>query len=101
MPEQELWLTKLLNDSLAGPANSILSLVNQPVDPRPWSNWMAMELLVLAIIVVLFAFLRTRLSVDKPGATQHIFELVYGFVKACTTANGTRLISARCSFLFC
>lgn len=81
MPEQELWLTRILNDHLAGPANAVLSLFQQPTDARPWSNWMSMELLVVAIIVVLFAFLRTRLSVDKPGATQHLFELVYGFVK--------------------
>jgi F-type H+-transporting ATPase subunit a len=81
MPENELWLTRILNDYLAGPANAILGLVSLPAEPRPWANWMAMELLVFAIIVVLFAFLRTRLSVDKPGATQHLFELVYGFVK--------------------
>lgn len=81
MPENELWLTKILNDYLAGPANAILSLVHLPAEPRPWSNWMSMELLVVAIIVVLFAFLRTQLSVDKPGPLQHVFELLWGFVK--------------------
>ena len=30
----------------------------------------------------MFAFLRSRLSVDKPGKTQHIFEVVYEFVSA-------------------
>lgn len=81
MPEQELWFTRILNDYLAGPANAVLSLVHQPTDAHPWSNWMAMEILVVGIIIILFAILRTRFSVDKPGATQHMFELVYGFVK--------------------
>ena len=40
-----------------------------------------MELLVVAIIMVLFAFLRSRLSVDQPGKLQHLFEIIYGFVR--------------------
>jgi F-type H+-transporting ATPase subunit a len=40
-----------------------------------------MEVLVAAIIVVLFAFLRSRLSVEKPGKLQHCFELIYDFVR--------------------
>lgn len=79
--EHELWLTKLLNEYAAGFANAVLSVFHQPASPHPWANWMAMELLVIAILMVLMIFLRGRLSVDKPGATQHIFELVYGFVK--------------------
>jgi F-type H+-transporting ATPase subunit a len=81
MPEQELWLTKLLNDHLAGLANAILTLVRLPAEARPWTNWLSMELLVIAVLVLLVAFVRSRLSVDKPGATQHIFELIYGFVE--------------------
>lgn len=79
--EHELWLTKLLNDYLAGLANAALSLVHLPTELRPWTNWISMELLVIAFIVVVVAFLRGRLSVDKPGATQHIFELIYKFVE--------------------
>ena len=80
--EHELWLTALLNRILAGPANAVLDAVKWHHDPaHPWSNWLSMELLVVAIIVVLFAILRSRLSVDKPGSLQHIFELVYEFVK--------------------
>src|SRR5215469_3228145 len=81
MPEQELWLTKLLNDHAAGVANFFLSLAQFPAQERPWTNWISMELLVIAILVVLVALVRTRLSVDKPGTLQHIFELTYGFVK--------------------
>lgn len=80
--EHELWLTALLNRFLAGPADSVLQAVGvRPEDPaHPFSNWFSMELLVVAIIVVLFAILRPRLSVDRPGKLQHIFEVVYEFV---------------------
>ena len=80
--EHELWLTALFNRFLAGPANALLGMFNLHVeDPaKPWANWMVMELLVFAIAIVLFALLRTRLSVDKPGKLQHIFEAVYKFL---------------------
>ena len=80
--EHELWLTALFNRFLAGPANSLLGAFHLHVeDPaKPWANWMVMELLVFAIALVLFAVLKTRLSVDKPGKLQHIFELVYKFL---------------------
>lgn len=81
MREHEVWLTALLNRYLAGAANSVLDAVKVPHDPaHPWSNWLSIELLVVAIIIVVFAFLRSRLSVDRPGKLQHIFEMVYGFV---------------------
>jgi len=79
--EQELGLTTLFNNYLAGLGNAILSLFRiTPEHPlRPWENWIVMELLVVALLVVLIAILRTRLSVDKPGKLQHIFELLHGF----------------------
>ena len=40
-----------------------------------------MQILVAAIIVVLFAVLRPRLSMDRPGKTQHIFETIYTFLR--------------------
>jgi|SRR5579885_1459691 F-type H+-transporting ATPase subunit a len=81
MPEQELWLTKLLNDHAAGVANALLGLARFPALQRPWTNWLSMELLVIAILFALVLLARMRLSVDQPGALQHIFELAYGFVK--------------------
>jgi F-type H+-transporting ATPase subunit a len=83
MPEHELWITALLNDHLAGLANWILGLFNLPsTHPvRPWENWIAMELLVVAIVIVLFAFVRATLSVDNPGKLQHMLEAVWEFVK--------------------
>jgi len=81
--EHELWLTALLNRFLSGPADAVLNAVHvRPEDAaHPFSNWFSMELLVVAIIIVLFAILRPRLSMDKPGKLQHIFEVVYEFVQ--------------------
>lgn len=81
MKEHEIWFTALLNRYLAGPANSVLDAFKVAHESEhPWSNWLAMELLVVALIIILFAILRSRLSVDKPGKLQHIFEIVYDFV---------------------
>jgi len=83
MQGHELWFTALLNDRLAGAGNTILSWVGtQAENPaRPWSNFIAMEILVAAVIVVLFGLLRPRLSVDRPGGLQHSLELVYLFLR--------------------
>src|SRR5579864_5409698 len=80
--EVELWTTTLFNKFLAGPLNALLAVIGQPAkDPaHPWENWITMEILVVVIIMVLFAFLRSRLSADKPGKLQLIFEAIYGFI---------------------
>jgi len=80
MHEPELWITKIFNDYLAGAGNAALRLVGMHAEPRPWANYVVMELLVALFIVVLFAILRPRLSWDKPGKLQHSFELVYEFL---------------------
>jgi len=81
--EPELLITTLVNRALAGPANAVLDATHIAHNPaRPWADWMVCEILVVAFIIVLFAFLRTRLSVDKPGKLQHIFEIFYEFVHA-------------------
>lgn len=68
--ENELWLTALLNRFLAGPADAVLNLVNMPNEAaHPWSNWMSMELLVAAIIVVVFAILRDAVVRGQPRQT--------------------------------
>jgi F-type H+-transporting ATPase subunit a len=86
----ELWITALFNQYLAGPANGIMNLCNLKVpDPaHPWSNWLVCELLVTGFLVVLFGYLRARLSVDTPGKTQHTFELAYEFFKASAEEIG-------------
>ena len=76
----EIWITKLFNDYLAGAGNAALALVGQPAQARPWANFTTMELLVAVVIMVLFAWIRSRLSADKPGKLQQSFELIYEFL---------------------
>lgn len=80
----ELWLTRIFNDYLAGPANAVLNAVHRPAqNPHaPWSDWMVCEIVVVAFILIFFGVLRTRLSVDRPGKAQHICELTYDFIYA-------------------
>src|ERR1700758_5380133 len=84
MPEHEaeLWTTALFNRFLAGPLDSFLNAIGHPAaDPaHPWENWITMEILVVLIIMVLFAFLRSRLSAERPGKLQMTFEAIYSFV---------------------
>jgi F-type H+-transporting ATPase subunit a len=77
---EEIWITKLFNDHLASLGNAARHLVGWPSVARPWTTYVCMELLVAAIIVVVFALLRTRLSVDKPGRFQHTFEVIQEFI---------------------
>src|SRR5215467_7943687 len=84
MQESELWLTKIFNDYLAVPGNWFLNLVGRPNQARPWADFIVMQLLVVAILVVLVLILRSRLSFDRPGKLQHFFELIYEFVHGQT-----------------
>jgi F-type H+-transporting ATPase subunit a len=87
MPEAELFITQILNNNLAGLGNSLIRLVGMAPQERPWANYVAMQLLVALIIIVVFAILRPRLSVDSPGKLQHTFELVYEFVNGQAEEN--------------
>ena len=80
----EIWLAKVFNDNLPGLGNSILKILHLPTEARPWANFMVMELLVMVLIVVLFAILRPRLSVDRPGKLQHSFEVINEFLHSET-----------------
>ncbi len=94
MPEHDAWLTALFNRFLAGPANSILQSVHSVFpsfkveDPaHPWANWLAFELLVFFLIIIVIAVLRSKLSVEKPGTLQHLFEIIYNFVSGEANDN--------------
>ena len=87
MHETELFVTRILNNNLAGLGNSLIGLVGMAPQERPWVNYVAMQLLVALIIIVVFAILRPRLSVDSPGKLQHIFELVHEFVSGQAEEN--------------
>ncbi len=82
--KHELWITALFNRFLAGPANSILNAIHFPAkDPaNPWTDWLVCEILVVLFVILLFGYLKSRLSVDKPGKLQHVFELAYEFFYA-------------------
>lgn len=79
----ELWITKLMNDVAGSAAGSMLESIGVHAHnpQRPFTNYVAMEILVAAIIVVLFLYLRTQLSVDNPGKLQHFFEVFHDFTK--------------------
>jgi F-type H+-transporting ATPase subunit a len=82
MVTREAWLTKLFNAYLAGPGNALLALFHQTADnpKEPWADFIVMQLLVALIIIALLFILRSRLSVDKPGKLQQIFELMREFI---------------------
>jgi F-type H+-transporting ATPase subunit a len=80
---EQLWFTELLNRLFASPVVGLLRTLH--VEPKypdaPIANSVAMELLAFIFLVVIFALVRSQLSVDKPGALQHIFEGAHGFVQ--------------------
>ncbi|HEX3353431.1 MAG TPA: F0F1 ATP synthase subunit A [Terriglobales bacterium] len=82
MPEQ-LWFTEILNHLFAGPVTGLLRALH--IDPKypqtPITNAAAMQLLVFLFLVLMFLLVRSRLSVDKPGALQHVFEGAHGLVE--------------------
>jgi F-type H+-transporting ATPase subunit a len=82
MPEQ-LWFTEFLNHLFANPVTGLLRTLHiEPQYPQaPISNPVAMQLLVFLFLVLVFFLVRSSLSVDKPGALQHIFELTHGAVE--------------------
>jgi F-type H+-transporting ATPase subunit a len=81
MPEQ-LWITEILNRAVGGLVTALLQAVHiQPKHPEaPITNAVAMQLVVFIFLVIVFAIVRSHLSVDRPGALQHIFEGAHGFI---------------------
>ena len=100
-------ITHFLNQ-LFGPA--VLSLLNlvgvHPADPAaPINDTFSMELLVTVVLIAFFLLVRMTLSVEKPGAAQHVAEMIHGF----TGSNGEQIIGhgherfqafVTCVFLF-
>jgi len=81
MPESELWITSVFNDYLSALGNFFLTLVGKAAEPRPWADFIVMQILLVVLLMLLFAMLRPRLSADRPGGLQHTMELLYDFVK--------------------
>src|SRR5258708_16584216 len=80
--EHELGITALFNTYLADLANAILGLFGVAAShpDKPWENWIVVEMVVVALIMLAVAVMRAGLSVDKPGTLQHIFESFRGFI---------------------
>ena len=82
MPEQ-LAFTALLNRLLAGPVDALLRALGLPPQypQAPIPNAVAMEVLVVAFLIVVFLITRAGLSLDRPGGLQHLFEGLHGFIE--------------------
>ena len=81
MPTQLLF-TRLLNQYLAGPVDSLLNAVHvTPAYPKaPITNAVAMELLVFVVLLAYFIVVRLSLSVETPNGVQHLAEITNEFV---------------------
>ncbi len=79
---EQLWITALLNKYFGGVANATLGIfhLHAPHPKTPISNYVAMEILVFVLLVLFFVLVRLRLSVDNPGALQHVMEGLDSFV---------------------
>jgi F-type H+-transporting ATPase subunit a len=75
--------TELLNRLFAGPVNALLQAlgihVHHPQKPIP--DYIAMQILVFLLLLLVFVMVRARLSVEKPRALQHLMEGIVGFVE--------------------
>jgi F-type H+-transporting ATPase subunit a len=78
----QLWFTELLNNIFGGLANSLLGLVGLHAhDPaHPFTDPVAMQIFVALVLLLLFVIVRSRLSVESPGKTQHLFESFHTFI---------------------
>src|SRR2546427_7922112 len=78
MEEHILGVTKLINWLLGKPAAALLSALHiEPENPQyPIPNHIAMEFVVFAFVVVFFLWLKSRLSVDRPGGAQQCLEIL-------------------------
>lgn len=76
MEENILGVTKLINLLLGKPAAALLAALHiQPANPKyPIPNHIAMEFVVFLLAAVFFLWLRSRLSVERPGSTQQCME---------------------------
>ena len=81
MPTQLLF-TRFLNHAFAPQVDNLLRALHVHVEyPRaPITNAFAMELLIFVGMLLYFVVVRVSLSVEKPGAIQHVAELTHEFV---------------------
>src|ERR1700741_5111399 len=78
MGEHASWITQLVNHYFGGAALALLSALRiRPSNPElPIPEHVVMGLLVLVVGTLLALWVRSRLSVEKPGASQQIAEFL-------------------------
>ena len=74
--EHVIWVAAIVNKLLGKPAAALLAALHvQPANPEyPISNSVSMEILVFVVAAIFFVWLKARISVDRPGATQQVME---------------------------
>ncbi len=80
---EQLWFTAILNEYLGGVTTALLEALHiHPHDAAaPIPNYVAMQIVVVVLLVAFFLFLRPRLSMERPGAWQHVVEVLVEFVQ--------------------
>ena len=84
---EQLAFTALLNRLFGAPVLALLLKLNiHPKHPAtPITNPVAMEILVVLLLTIFFIAVRSQLSVERPGALQHIMEGIDGFIRNMAT----------------
>jgi len=79
---EQLAFTALLNRLFGAQVLALLQALHiHPKHPAtPITNPFAMELLVVLLLTTFFIAVRSRLSVERPGALQHTVEFIDGFI---------------------
>src|SRR5580704_12943692 len=76
MEERILWITVLLNRIFGKATLALLATLHiKPSNPEyPIPNQVALEIVVFFVAALFFLWLKSRISVDRPGATQQCME---------------------------
>ena len=76
--EAPIWVAVVVNKLLGKPAAALLQALHiHPANPDyPIPNSVSMEILVFVVAVLFFLWLKARISVDRPGATQQVMETI-------------------------
>lgn len=80
---EQLWFTAILNKYLGGVTTALLEALHiHPHDPAaPIPNYVAMQVVVFFLLIAFFLLVRSRLSMERPGAWQHVVETLQEFIQ--------------------
>jgi len=80
--EHEIWFTAILNKILGTPVAALLGMFGIQADPaHAIPNYIAMELLAILGLITLALVVRSKLSVEEPGALQQTMEVAVEFMQ--------------------